>query len=132
VRHQKVTRSKESVTHGLDLLKPVGSGEPLKRISEMLKMLNDGFRRMFVTVGGESDNVAEEDGNVRIPPWLNAPGFFQLSHCRGWQDCVKKIAEASALLLDLGRVGSFLVTQPLFLQTRAYPSPKQHLVERLW
>jgi hypothetical protein len=72
-------------------------------------MLNDGFGGMFVTVGREPDNVAEEDGYVRVPPRLNAPGFFQLSHCRGRQDCVKKIAEMSTLLLNLGGVSPFLI-----------------------
>jgi hypothetical protein len=59
VWHRTITHGKESVTHRFELLESVGSGESLKRVPQVLNMLYDDFRRIFVTVGCEVDDVAE-------------------------------------------------------------------------
>lgn len=95
----------EGVTDGCDFLGAVFGRDRLERLDQILEVRNDRFGRVDITVGRETGDIAEQDGDVLEPARANGVRRFQLmDRCRR-QGRVEQIVGPLLLHLDPLPVG---------------------------
>ena len=105
---QKPTRRHEGIADGLDLLHLVIESDALEVLDQGLEVRDHIFRRVTVAIGGEADDIGEQDGDVLIAPGRDAAGRLQFGHRRRRQDDVQEIVRALLLGADVFEMRGFL------------------------
>ena len=103
----------------------------LKRCHERLQLCDDPLRRVAVAILGEADDIAEQHGDILVPPRLRASFRLELAHDGFGQDAVQELVHAGLLFLELLDKKAFLITQPLALERGLDARPQEIRVERL-
>jgi hypothetical protein len=108
----------------------VGRGKSFEGLDYVLKLLEDLLRRMLVTIGGEPDQITEEDANGLKPAGLDAVGGLQLVSNVWRKNDAQEVFRALFLLLDLAQVRDFAVAQALLFEGGANAGTEEDGVER--